>query len=84
MSTHTAGWYGDRCSYALDLNTTLDLLSSSQANVMTSVDIDVANNDFCSRITATLAAGTYYLRVTPGDFFGFGPHSGRYALLAPR
>ena len=78
----TAGWYGDRCSFALDLNTTLDLLTSSQVNVTTSDDIDAANNDFCSRITATLAPGSYYLQVTRGDFFGLGPHSGRYALWA--
>jgi hypothetical protein len=28
----------------------------------------------------SLAAGTYYLRVTPGDLFGTGPHTGRYLL----
>jgi hypothetical protein len=79
-SFETAGWFGDRCSFALDLNSTLELLDNGQASVATSVDINAPNNDFCSRITATLAAGTYYLRVTRGDFFGFGPHSGRYAL----
>ncbi|MEO8635815.1 MAG: S8 family serine peptidase [Gemmatimonadales bacterium] len=78
----TAGWFGDRCSFALDLNTTLELLDSGQSSIATSVDIDVANNDFCSRISTTLSAGVHYLRVTRGDFFGFGPHSGRYALWA--
>ena len=78
----TAGWFGDRCSFALDLNTTLDLLDSGLSTVATSVDIDAPNNDFCSRITATLAPGTYYLRVTPGSFFGFGLHSGRYVVWA--
>jgi serine protease len=78
----TAGWFGDRCSFALDLNTTLELLDSGQGTVATSVDIDATNNDFCSRITLTLAGGTYYLRVSRGDFFGFGAHSGRYALWA--
>ncbi len=81
-SFETAGWFGDRCSFALDLNTTLDLLDSGQGSVATSVDVDAVSNDFCSRITMTLAAGSYYLRVSRGDFFGFGPHSGRYALWA--
>ncbi len=78
----TAGWLGDRCSFALDLNTTLELLDAGQGVLATSVDIDPAVNDYCSRITATLSPGTYTLRVTRGDFFGFGPHSGRYTLSA--
>jgi len=81
-SFETAGWFGDRCSFALDLNTTLELLDSGQGSVATSVDIDATNNDFCSRITATLSPGSYYLKVTRGDFFGLGPHMGRYVLWA--
>jgi subtilisin family serine protease len=78
----TAGWLGDRCSFALDVNTTLELLDSAQSVLATSVDIDASRNDFCSRISLSLAPGVYYLRVSRGDFFGFGAHSGRYVLWA--
>jgi hypothetical protein len=50
--------------------------------VAQSVDIDPAANNYCSRITTSLGAGSYYLRVTVGDFFGTGPHHGRYLLEA--
>jgi subtilisin family serine protease len=78
----TAGWGGGFCSFALDVNTTLTLLNGSNAQVAQSVDIDPAVNNYCSRISATLAAGTYYVRVTPGDLFGTGTHSGRYQVQA--
>jgi hypothetical protein len=81
-SFETSGFAGAFCSFALDLNTTLDLLDQSQTPVAQSVDLDSSKNNFCSRITASLPAGTYYLRVTPGDFFGSGPHTGRYLLQA--
>jgi subtilisin family serine protease len=78
----TAGVGGDFCSFALDVNTTLDLLDANLSPIQTSVDIDASRNNYCSRISANLAPGTYYLRVTPGDFFGLGTHSGRYLLQA--
>jgi serine protease len=79
-SFETTGFAGAFCSFALDLNTTLALTDSGDGVLAQSTDIDPANNNYCSRITTALAAGTYYLRVTPGDFFGLGPHVGRYTL----
>ncbi len=81
-SFETTGGQGAFCSFALDLNTTLTLYDSAQAQLAQNADIDLAHNNFCSRITQSLSAGTYYLAVTRGDFFGFGPHSGRYILAA--
>ncbi|HXI20580.1 MAG TPA: S8 family serine peptidase, partial [Gemmatimonadales bacterium] len=83
-SFETHGWFGDFCSFALDVNTTLDLLDAGQGVLQTSVDLlpQPAGNNYCSRITATVGAGTYYLRVTPGLFFDGSPHSGRYVLWA--
>jgi hypothetical protein len=78
----TTGFRGAFCSYAMDLNTTLDLLDQNLDSRGQSVDIDQASNNFCSRISVSLAVGTYFLRVTRGDFFGTGPHSGRYILQA--
>jgi subtilisin family serine protease len=81
-SFETTGFGGAFCSFALDLNTTLELLDQNLDRVGQSVDVDPANNNFCSRISSTLTAGTYYLRVTRGDFFGTGLHAGRYILQA--
>jgi subtilisin family serine protease len=82
-SFETSGWFGNFCSYALDLNTSLEVLDSGQNQVATSVDINAGSNNFCSLITAPLPApGTYYLRVTAGDFFGAGQHTGRYIISA--
>jgi serine protease len=78
----TGGLFGNYCSFALDLNTVLQLADQSQNEVAISQDIAQAGNDYCSRISMSLPAGTYYLRVTPGDFFGTGPHTGRYLLTA--
>jgi subtilisin family serine protease len=78
----TTGFAGAFCSFALDLNTTLDLLDTGLGSVGQSVDIDALHNNYCSRITTSLSVGTYYLRVTRGDFFGTGPHVGRYVLQA--
>jgi hypothetical protein len=64
------------------LNTVLQLADQNQQQLAISQDIAPASNDYCSRITMSLSAGTYYLRVTPGDFFGTGPHTGRYLLTA--
>lgn len=81
-SFETSGFAGAFCSFALDLNTTLELLDQAQGVLASNVDIDSSNNNYCSRITVPLASGTYYLRVTRGDFFGTGPHTGRYILQA--
>jgi subtilisin family serine protease len=83
-SFETTGFAGAFCSFALDLNTTLTLLDQNQGPLDQSVDIDggATANNFCSRITRTLSPGGYYLRVSRGDFFGTGPHAGRYVLEA--
>jgi hypothetical protein len=81
-SFETSGFAGAFCSFALDLNTTLELLDQGQGVIAGNVDIDSSNNNYCSRITAPLPSGTYYLRVTRGDFFGTGLHTGRYILQA--
>ena len=81
-SFETTGFGGAFCSYALDLNTTLELLDQNLDRVAQNVDIDPTNNNFCSRISSVLTAGTYSLRVTRGDFFGSGLHAGRYILQA--
>jgi serine protease len=81
-SFETSGWFGNFCSFALDVNTTLELLDPGQQQIALKVDNAAGSNDYCSRITTSLGAGTYFLRVTPGDFFGTGLHSGRYILSA--
>lgn len=81
-SFETTGWFGNFCSYALDVNTTLTLLDQNQVEQAANADIAAASNNYCSRLTLSLTPGTYYLTVTPGDFFGTGPHSGRYILTA--
>jgi serine protease len=78
----TTGWSGNFCSYALDVNTTLTLLDQANQALTSSVDINNPANNFCSRITTSLSPGSYYLTIRPGDFFGTGPHSGRYILVA--
>jgi subtilisin family serine protease len=78
----TTGFGGAFCSFALDVNTTLDLLDQNLDTIGQSVDIDPGSNNFCSRISSPLAAGVYYVRVTRGDFFGTGLHAGRYILQA--
>jgi hypothetical protein len=62
------------------VNPTLELLDQSQQSISLVQDNGAGNNDYCSRITTALSPGSYLLRVSPGDFFGTGPHSGRYIL----
>jgi subtilisin family serine protease len=77
----TTGLSGAFCGFALDLDTVLDLFDTNQDVLGSSVDIDPANNNFCSRISLSLAPGTYYLRVTR-DLISGVPHTGRYILQA--
>jgi serine protease len=51
------------CGFALGEDTILELYDVSGTLLAQNDDIDVANLDFCSRITATLTAGTYYIAV---------------------
>jgi subtilisin family serine protease len=69
----TAG-RGGACRHALAADTELTLFGPS-GQIAHSDDVDPSRRDFCSRITATLAAGTYLVRVsTPG-------WPGAYALM---
>lgn len=52
------------CGLALEEDTTLELYGpDGSTRIQLSEDIDAAALNFCSRITTTLQAGTYYLRV---------------------
>jgi subtilisin family serine protease len=58
----TSGWVG-ACGFALEENTILGLYGASGTLITTNDDIDAVHYNFCSRITASLTAGTYYLGV---------------------
>jgi subtilisin family serine protease len=60
----TAGWGETACGYAGAADTTLALLNSDGALITENVDVDSAMNRRCSRISADLEAGRYFLRVT--------------------
>ena len=70
----TSGQSG-ACGFALAANTRLTLEDAGGAAIASNDDIDTAQLDYCSRITTTLAAGTYYVAVS-------GWTAGRYALIA--
>ncbi len=77
----TTGVAGAFCGFALDLDTVLELRNSAQTVLAASIDIDLNNFNYCSRVSQTLLPGTYYLRVTR-DVIGGAPHTGRYLLQA--
>lgn len=56
------------CGFALEENTILQLYDADGNPLLQNDDIDAPNLNFCSRITTTLTAGTYYIAVT--GFFG--------------
>lgn len=59
----TGGVLGS-CGFGLELDTVLDLYSSTFAPVASNDDTALPGSLYCSAITSTLTAGTYYLRVT--------------------
>jgi len=63
------------CGFALDANTELALENAMGAVIASNDDIDAATLNYCSRITATLTPGVYYVAVT-------GWTAGRYRLTA--
>jgi len=83
-SFETSGFFGNYCGFALDLNTTLTLFDQNGNQLGQSVDIDPTNNNYCSRISQSLGAGTYYLEVSRGVWIGDNTtlHTGRYVLQA--
>lgn len=63
------------CGFALEANTELALENATGALIASNDDINAATLDYCSRITATLVPGTYYVAVS-------GWTAGRYRLTA--
>jgi len=63
------------CGFALEANTELTLENSSGSVIASNDDINAPALNYCSRITATLAAGAYYVAVS-------GWTAGRYRLTA--
>jgi len=70
----TSGWNG-ACGFALEENTVLALYDSTGTTLTSNDDIDAAHYNYCSRITAVLNAGTYYIGVA-------GYYGRRYRLQA--
>ncbi len=63
------------CGFALEANTELALENAAGTVIASNDDIDAGVLIYCSRITATLAPGVYYVAVT-------GWTAGRYRLTA--
>jgi subtilisin family serine protease/LysM repeat protein len=63
------------CGFALEANTELTLENSTGGVITSNDDINAPALNYCSRVTATLAAGTYYVAVS-------GWTAGRYRLTA--
>jgi subtilisin family serine protease len=63
------------CGFALEANTVLALKDSTGTVLASNDDVDAAALNYCSRITVTLAPGTYYATVS-------GLVAGRYRLAA--
>lgn len=80
----TVGINGAFCGFAQEVDTVLELLDGNQSSLGVSVDIDPSNavRNFCSRISQSLTAGTYYLRVTRDEVAAGVPSNGRYILQA--
>lgn len=68
----TSGYIG-ACGFALDEDTVLGLYDVNGTLITSNDDINFAGLNLCSRITATLSAGTYYIAVT-------GYRGGNYVL----
>jgi hypothetical protein len=63
------------CRFALEADPTVALYSSTGSLLSSADDNDIAKNDYCARITATLTPGDYYVRVGAAS-------SGRYVVGA--
>jgi hypothetical protein len=63
------------CGFALEANTALTLENSTGGVIASNDDINATALQYCSRITATLVPGTYYVAVS-------GWAAGRYRLTA--
>ena len=81
-SFETSGWDGAFCKFALNVNTVMVLYDANGGVLAQNDDADSVNNNFCSRISTALAAGTYFVGVTPGLDFAGATHKGRYRVEA--
>jgi YD repeat-containing protein len=63
------------CGFALEANTVLTLEDSGGSVLAVNDDVDLSALDYCSRVSLTLAPGTYYVAVS-------GSTAGRYRLAA--
>jgi len=66
----TSGWEG-ACGFALEEDTIIKLDDAALNVIDVNDDIDRAFSNYCSRVTASLSAGTYYLFV-----YAYGGGSG--------
>ncbi len=82
----TAGWLG-ACGMAAQANTFLGLYSGAGLLLASNDDAQATSYNYCARITASLAAGTYYLRVqgsTSNPWRGADQVIGYYRVTAQR
>jgi serine protease len=71
----TSGWDG-ACRYALEEDTVIELFDAARVFIARNNNINAAAENYCSRLTQSLSAGTYYLAV-----YGSGGRSGgRYRV----
>ncbi|HEY4219361.1 MAG TPA: S8 family serine peptidase [Gemmatimonadaceae bacterium] len=78
----TSGVVGS-CGFGIELDTRISVVSAAGVSAGSSDDFTSTTGVFCSRVTATLTAGVYYVTVTPSPsarFKSFVADHGRYRL----
>lgn len=75
----TSAWVGS-CGLALEEATAIGLFDAADTFITSAGFIDPQHLNFCSRLTRSLAPGTYYVKVA--GLFGGGTFGGRYRLQA--
>lgn len=77
----TSGVVG-ACGLGLELDTSISVQSAAGTTVGTSDNVTTATGLFCSRVSASLTPGVYYITVTPSTRTGvnFTSARGRYRL----
>jgi subtilisin family serine protease len=78
----TSGLSGAFCGFALDMDTILEVQDPAQTPLELSIDIDVNNRNFCSRVSRALTPGTYFVKITRDELSPGVPSNGRYLLQA--
>ena len=78
----TAGVVGS-CGMGVELDTFLTLYNASVAAILSNDNVTTATGRFCSRITANLQPGIYYVTVGASVSSRFATH-GRYRLNVRR